>query len=453
MEQKIDCATASDGVSIFYATSGQGPPLVQIAGWLTDLTVDWESPVWGHWWDQLSRDHLLVRYDQRGHGLSGGDGNNVSLDTRVNDLQSVVDALDIRRFALMGVSQAGAVAVEFATRHPDRVSQLVLHGASAGGQELEPPTGAQLFPSSLFSEATEEQVEWLQALEDRLAHPESGQPAAAAWEMLDVQHRLASVRVPSLVLHSLEDSLVPFEEGCRLAGSIAGARLVPLTGRNHLLTKHEAAWPVFLAEVEHFLSAGTERLSASEGVAAAVQAEQPDLRSHISPDGTVTLFFSDIEDSTGMTQRLGDRQMQEVLRAHNSIVRQQVASFGGFEVKSLGDGFMLAFSSGRRAIECSIAIQQALATYNDEHAEEPLRVRMGLHTGEVLKEADDFFGKHVIIAARISAAAEGGQILVSSLLRDLTESGGGLDFGDEREVELKGLPGLSRVYQVFWKSD
>jgi class 3 adenylate cyclase len=188
-----------------------------------------------------------------------------------------------------------------------------------------------------------------------------------------------------------------------------------------------------------------------DAVASAVTLELPDLRPHTAPDGTVTILFSDIEGFTQMTERLGDQRAQQVLRGHNSIVRHQVAAFGGFEVKALGDGFMLAFSSARRALQCAMAIQRAFAAHNREHTEEPVRVRIGLHTGEFVQEMDDFFGKNVILASRIADQAQGGEILVSSLLKELTESAGDIRFGEEREVELKGLTGLNRVYAVAWE--
>ena len=180
-------------------------------------------------------------------------------------------------------------------------------------------------------------------------------------------------------------------------------------------------------------------------------AQRPDLRSHTAPDGTVTLLFSDIEGSTIMTERLGDEAAQVVLRAHNAIFRQEVEAHQGFEVKSMGDGFMLAFASGHTALLCAIAIQRSFVGYNDEHPAEPVLVRMGLHTGEAIREGEDFFGKNVILAARISAKASGGQILVSSIMKELTESQGDLRFGDGREVELKGLAGTASIYPVLWE--
>ncbi len=187
-----------------------------------------------------------------------------------------------------------------------------------------------------------------------------------------------------------------------------------------------------------------------DAVAASVYVDKPDLRQHAAPDGTVTILFSDIEGSTAMTERLGDQRWLELLREHNAIVREQVAAHEGFEVKSEGDGFMLAFGSARKALQCAAAIQRAFAQRN-ESAEEPIQVRIGLHTGEAIKEADDFYGKNVILAARIAGQAQGGEILVSSLLKELTESGGDIAFGDGREVELKGLAGAHQVHQIQWQ--
>jgi class 3 adenylate cyclase len=184
-------------------------------------------------------------------------------------------------------------------------------------------------------------------------------------------------------------------------------------------------------------------------VAAAVERERPNLRRHAAPDGTVTILFTDIEGSTALTERLGDQRAHEVLRAHNAVVREEVAAHGGFEVKSQGDGFMLAFHSARQALACAIAIQRALPSGRSGNLD-PVRVRIGLHTGEAIREADDFFGKAVILAARIAAQANGGEILASSLVKELTESRGEFAFADPREVALKGLSGTYRLFSVGW---
>jgi class 3 adenylate cyclase len=190
-----------------------------------------------------------------------------------------------------------------------------------------------------------------------------------------------------------------------------------------------------------------------DAVADSVDATRPDLRPAAAPDGTVTMLFSDIEGSAAMTERLGDQRWLEILRAHNAIVRRHVRAHGGFEVKSQGDGFMLAFASARRAVQCAIAIQRAFCAYSAEHPEQPLRVRIGLHTGEAIRDQDDFFGRNVVLAARIGAVARGGETLVSSLLRELTMSSGEFTFDDGRDVELKGLAGMHHVYAVDSQSN
>jgi predicted ATPase/class 3 adenylate cyclase len=182
-----------------------------------------------------------------------------------------------------------------------------------------------------------------------------------------------------------------------------------------------------------------------------VQARRPDFSSHMTPDGTVTLMFSDMEGFTTMTERLGDIGAREVIRAHNAVVREQLAAHDGHEVELQGDGFLLAFGSARRGLLCAIGIQRAFAAYNQTHPEQPIRVRIGLHTGEALKDADKFFGKAVILAARIAAQAKGGEILVSSLLKELTQSVGDLRFGKAREVALKGISERQRVFSVEWQ--
>ena len=183
---------------------------------------------------------------------------------------------------------------------------------------------------------------------------------------------------------------------------------------------------------------------------ASTPTREPGLQEHTGPDGTITVCFSEIEGSTATTERLGDQQAQEILHSHNDIIRQIFRAHDGYEVKSMGDGFMLAFSRASSGVQCSIAIQRALAAYNSEHPGEPLRVRIGLHTGEAIKEDQDYFGRNVILASRISSKAQGGEILVSSLVKELAQSSGDIRFSDGLEVELKGLSGLTQVHLVDW---
>ncbi|MGZ5358204.1 MAG: protein kinase domain-containing protein [Solirubrobacterales bacterium] len=195
---------------------------------------------------------------------------------------------------------------------------------------------------------------------------------------------------------------------------------------------------------------GVDVTTSIDEVVSALEHERPDLRAHAAPDGTVAILFSDIEDSTLITERLGDARWLEVLREHNGVFRRELDRFGGFEVKSQGDGFMLAFPDPARALECAIAVQRTFAEREREGAGEALRVRIGLHTGEVIASEGDFFGKNVILAARIAAEACGGEILVSDEMRSAAGELEGLGFDGGRELELKGLAGRHRVYSAEW---
>jgi class 3 adenylate cyclase len=185
-------------------------------------------------------------------------------------------------------------------------------------------------------------------------------------------------------------------------------------------------------------------------VISSVQERRPDLGAQAAPDGTVTLMFSDMQGFTEMTERLGDLQAREVIRRHNRIVRQQLAAHGGYEVELQGDGFLLAFNSARRALQCAVAIQRDFDAHNQAEAH-PIRVRIGLHTGEALRDAEKFFGRTVILASRIAAQAEGGQILVSSLLKELTRSLGDIRFGEVRTFALKGIAEPQELALVDWR--
>jgi class 3 adenylate cyclase len=192
----------------------------------------------------------------------------------------------------------------------------------------------------------------------------------------------------------------------------------------------------------------TDIYTSIEAVTLAVERERPDMSVHAAPDGKVTLMFSDIEESTPLAERLGDAAWVVLLHEHDDIIRKQIAAHEGHEVKTIGDCFMVAFQSPAKALRCAVAIQSAFAAYNGEHAEQPLRVRIGLHTGEAVRDAGDFYGTNVVVASRIADQAKGGEILVSSTFRQLVDAEA--EFGTVREVGLKGLSGLHHVQTVEW---
>lgn len=194
---------------------------------------------------------------------------------------------------------------------------------------------------------------------------------------------------------------------------------------------------------------GFDLAAVLDSVSDDVRRQRPSMKEVAAPNGTVTILFTDIEGSTRLTERLGDNAWMDLLHRHNAVVRDQAAAYAGYEVKSQGDGFMLAFGSAGNALQCAAGIQRALA---DLHADEgSLRVRIGLHTGEAIRREDDFFGKTVVLAARIAAAARGSEVLVSSLVRDLVESSGAFRFEGPTQVELKGLAGVHSLYSLAWR--
>jgi class 3 adenylate cyclase len=184
-------------------------------------------------------------------------------------------------------------------------------------------------------------------------------------------------------------------------------------------------------------------------IAASITQSRPDLSSATAPNGTVTILFTDIEGSSQLTEQLGDARWLEVLHEHNDIIRSHVAVHAGFEVKSQGDGFMIAFPSAKGALRCAIDIQRALDARSPDQLR--LRVRIGLHTGEPVRDADDFYGKAVVLAARIASEARGAEILASSLVRELTESSGEFVFETPTEAELRGLSGIYQLSAIRWQ--
>ena len=190
--------------------------------------------------------------------------------------------------------------------------------------------------------------------------------------------------------------------------------------------------------------------STIEQILPEAQADAASLARHSDEQGTVTIFFTDIEGSTALAQRLGDWPYHALLTQHNRILREQLARHGGHEVKAVGDGFMVAFASATRALSSAVDIQRAFAAYNQGRGEEPINVRIGLNTGESIEEEGDYFGTAVTLAARITARARGGQILVSEVVRSVVGSLAGVEFRDAGRKQLKGIKGRQRLYEVVW---
>jgi len=282
MNQTIRFVTTSDDVKLAYAVAGSGPALLKAANWMNHLEFDWESPVWRHWFEYLSRHHYLVRYDARGCGLSDWTHDKLSFEWQVRDLECVVEAAGLKRFAVLCLSQGAAAGIEYAARYPERVSHLVILGGYALGwakrgeesvrqgralAELirfgwgqDAPTFRKLFAELFIPDASVQQIDWFGELMRRTTRPEIAARILEAFGDIDVRDRLRDVQAPTLVLHARGDRRIPFDEGRALAASIPRAQFLALESNNHVLLKTEPAWQRFQSAVGEFLGTGTEPL-------------------------------------------------------------------------------------------------------------------------------------------------------------------------------------------------
>ncbi|KUO14768.1 transcriptional regulator [Streptomyces dysideae] len=269
---------SADGTRIAYATTGDGPPLVKTANWLTHLDLDRTTPMWAHWFDGLTRGRQLIRYDERGCGLSEWTVPSFTLDDLVDDLDSVVDAAGLDRFPLIGVSQGGAVAVAYAARRPERVSRLILTAAYARGRQVRAADDAErdaadvdlniaragwrsqdssflrFFASQFLADATPAEWDAFAAYQRQTTSPANGLRFLEEFTRIDVSGIAHQVTCPTLIIHSRDDARVPVAQALELATLIPDSRLILLESRNHLFTAADPAWPTFLSHLDNFLS-------------------------------------------------------------------------------------------------------------------------------------------------------------------------------------------------------
>jgi DNA-binding winged helix-turn-helix (wHTH) protein/pimeloyl-ACP methyl ester carboxylesterase len=276
LRQEVHFCTAPDGAQIAYSTVGDGLPLLKTANWLNHLEYDWESPVFSPLLRAIAADHRLIRYDARGNGLSDWNVQDLSFEAFVRDLETVVEAVGLKRFALFGISQGCAISIAYAARHPGRVSHLVLYGGFARGRRMrglpeeaansaaivqlmrqgwgqENPAFRQMFTSLFIPGGTPEQMQWWNDLQRITTSPENAIRFREIVDGIDVSHLLPLVKAPTLVLHCRGDAVQPFDEGRRLAAGIPGARFIGLEGRNHVPLKGEPAWERLLQETRDFI--------------------------------------------------------------------------------------------------------------------------------------------------------------------------------------------------------
>ena len=430
----------SGDVHIAYQVLGEGEvDLVFVMGWLTNLETYWELPSYRRFMQRLAGFTRLILFDKRGMGLSDRTVMG-TLEERMDDVRAVMDAVGSERAVLLGVSEGAPMSMVFAATYPERTAGLIFVGGEVKEiQEDDWPYGPStreeyeaMLQRTLdgawgkvtrvwFAPSVEHDpaaMSWLSRLERSAASP----PAAVAFMRLgseiDVRHVAPSIHVPTLVLHTPDDPVVPYAQGRWLAERIPEARLVDLKGMDHV--------PWFdvgdqvITEVRDFLT----------GFREAPEPEQL----------LATVLFTDIVGSTNRARELGDAEWTALLEQHHATVRAVLAQYRGREIDTTGDGFLAAFDGPARGIRCARALLEALGGIG-------VQVRAGLHTGEVEVVGDKIAGIAVHIGARVAAAAAPGEVLVSSTVRDLV-AGSGIEFEDRGLHELKGLDEPRRLYAV-----
>ena len=440
MEEPITVRYAQSGdVSIAYHEIGSGPPdVILMPGFITHLETGWAFPPMRRFAERIASFSRLIRFDKRGTGMSDrvSDRALPTLEERVDDIRAVLDDVGLERAFLFGVSDGGAMAAMFAASPPDRTHGLILYGTEAHAGSMSDAEIDALAARVRHEWGSEDQarrtlritapsfaedpdwIAWMMRTQRAGASPGAVVSLVRMNEDLDIRAVLPAIRVPTLVLHRTDDVNVPFAQGRLLAEHIPRARLVELTGRDHLTFAGDV--DAVIDEVEEFVT----------GV------RDPEQRNRV----LATIVFTDIVESTARALELGDRRWKELLQQHHAIVRRDIERFRGQEIDTAGDGFLASFDGPARAVRFAQHVVEQLAALG-------VVVRAGIHTGECEVHDGKLAGVAVHVGARIASMAAPGQVLVSSTVRDLV-AGSGLTFEDRGEHQLRGLPETRRLYAV-----
>ncbi|MEE8519184.1 MAG: adenylate/guanylate cyclase domain-containing protein [Dehalococcoidia bacterium] len=403
MEPQIRFCTSADGTRIAYTTVGSGRPLLVVEAWVASLEWNQEHPDPRAYAEGLAQGRSLVSFDRRGIGVSQRDVDDLSLEAHVGDLAAIADELQLETFDLFGFGDGSWVSVAYAAQNPDRVSRVVLWGVSPQGTDYLNPAaargmaelirgnwslGRRAISDGIFPNGPIELQRWFSR---HLRESISAEMAARYIDYqisVDVTAYLPLVKAPTLVLHRRGDRNLRIAAGKAAAALIQDARLLALEGDDPAPSRGDIS---YLQTVLQFLDEGRAPPGAQPTTGGAM----------------LTLLMTDMEGSTNLTQRLGDAGAQEVLRTHNSIIRDALKAHSGSETKHTGDGIMASFPSASRALEAAVAIQKAFADHNQNNAHTAIRVRIGLNSGEPVVEEDDLFGTAVQLAARVCAPSRG----------------------------------------------
>ncbi|MDH5314143.1 MAG: adenylate/guanylate cyclase domain-containing protein [Actinomycetota bacterium] len=437
-------AKAADGVHIAYQVVGDGPvDVVFVMGWVTNIEVMWEEPAFARFLDRITSFSRLILFDKRGVGLSDRvpDDRLPDLETRMDDVRAVMDAVGSERAVVIGVSEGGPMSMLFAATYPERAVALVLYGTTADFTarhpaykedddaylaRMESSWGTEAFARHEIAawgapghQDDDRLVAWLAAYMRRSASPSAAIALERMNRQINATHALGSIHVPTLAIARTDDRDFPIEESRGTAERIVGSRFVEVPGDAHF--PWVGAQDEILDAIERFVAELGEIEAGLDRVLA-------------------TVLFTDIVGSTETAAELGDRRWKELLEEHHRRVRGQLARFRGTEVDTAGDGFFATFDGPARAVRCAGAIAEAVAPLG-------VRIRAGVHTGEVETIDGKVGGMAVVIGARVGALAAGSEVLVSQTVKDLV-AGSGLAFEDAGEHELRGVLDRWRLFRV-----
>ncbi len=443
MEPQIRFCTSVDSTQIAYATLGEGQPLVTTPWSWQSLGHDLDDEYGGPFYEALARRYMVVVYDRRGVGLSDRERTAFTVEADVCDLETIVDHIGLKRFALMGNFHLGPAAIAYAARHTRKVSRLILYGTYASGRYLtrdEMKTSMTSMMRTHWGMGSRTLADLTAPGADgdvleRIAHiyrdSATGDMAADLLEMAystDVSELLPKIKVPTLVLHR-GTRAVPFRLSRELTSLLPNAQLRTLEGTFY--------WP-WLGDSDSVVRCifdflGTE----AESERAPAVAESP------LPSGTAVILFADIVDSTALTEKLGDSAFRDKARKLDDALREIIREADGtaIEGKLLGDGVMSVFASAKNAIDAALRFGEAGGSVG-------LALHLGIHAGDVIREGNNVYGGAVNIAARISGESEAGEVLVSDTVRGLARTSAGVSFEDRGERELKGIEGPQRLFAV-----
>jgi len=432
----------SGDLHIAYQVVGQGPlDLVYVPGWVSHVELAWEEPTLARFLGRLASFSRLITFDKRGTGLSDrvSDDKLPTLEERMDDLRAVMDAVDSERAAVFGVSEGGNLSALFAATYPERTTALVMFGTFAkriwSPDYPWAPTAEQrqqeyrvaerewgnLMDLAHYVPSKIDDEGFARRLATYLRRAASPGAAVALLRMntqIDIRGVLPTIRVPTLVIHRTGDRDVNVDEGRWLAEHVPRARFVELPGDDHFPWVGDQ--DVILDEIQEFLT-GVRPTPGADRVLA-------------------TVLFTDIVGSTEWAARLGDRAWKELLERHHALVRKELVRFRGREVDTVGDGFFATFDGPARAIRCACSIRDGVRQLGIE-------IRAGLHTGEIELTGSTYSGIAIHIGARVAAAAQPSEVLVSSTVKDLV-AGSGICFADRGPHVLKGIPGTWHLFAV-----